>query len=184
MKKNILTGGILLLFIGAGLILSPKSLFPANGLPDLAVKTIDGREINLQSLKGSPLLVTFWATTCHSCLREMPHLVELYHELHPAGLKMLAISMAYDPPNRVVALAEQNNIPYPIALDIDGRAARALGNISLTPASLLFAPNGRIIQQNTGLMDMPRLKRVIKKLLDSRQSGVSLHTRIQTDALV
>ena len=184
MKKSILTGGIVLMFIGAGLILSPKSLFPASGLPDLAVKTIGGREINLKSLKGSPLLVTFWATTCHSCLLEMPHLIELYHELHPAGLKMLAISMAYDPPNRVIALAEQKNIPYPVALDIDGRAARAFGNISLTPASLLFAPNGKIIQQNTGLMDMPRLKRAIEKLLDSRQNGISFHTRIQADALV
>lgn len=179
-----LTGGLLLLFIGAGLILSPWSLSPARGLPDLALHTIDGREINPQSLKESPLLVTFWATSCHSCLEEMPRLIELYHELRPAGLEMLAISMAYDPPSRVVALAEQNNIPYPVALDINGQAARAFGDIRLTPASLLFGPDGALIRHHTGRLDMPRLKREIKTLLDQGQAGAAFGAGRRADALV
>ena len=183
-KKTILTGGILLIFIGAGLILPLRHLFSPNGIPDLAVKTIDGRELNLKSLQGAPLLVTFWATTCHSCLEEMPHLIALYHELNPAGLQMLAIAMPYDPPNRVVALAERENIPYPVALDLDGRAARAFGPVNLTPTSLLFGPNGRIIKRKSGLMNMPKLKQEIRKLLGDRQAGLSFHTRMCADALV
>ena len=179
-----LTGGLLLVFIGAGLICSLWLLSSARGLPDLTLHTIDGREVNPQSQKGAPLLVTFWATSCQSCLVEMPHLIELYHELRPAGLEMLAISMAYDPPSRVVALAERNNIPYPVALDIDGRAARAFGDIRLTPASLLFGPDGALIRRHTGRLDMPRLKREIKSLLDHGQAGAASRAGRRADALV
>ena len=179
-----LTGGLLLVFIGAGLICSLWLLSSARGLPDLTLHTIDGREVNPQSQKGAPLLVTFWATSCQSCLEEMPHLIELYHALRPAGLEMLAISMAYDPPSQVVALAERNNIPYPVALDIDGRAARAFGDIRLTPASLLFGPDGALIRRHTGRLDMPRLKREIKTLLDHGQAGAASRPGRRADALV
>ena len=83
-----------------------------------------------------------------------------------------------------MALAERNNIPYPVALDIDGRAARAFGDIRLTPASLLFGPNGALIRRHTGRLDMPRLKREIKALLDQAQAGAAFGAGRRADALV
>ena len=60
----------------------------------------------LRSLRGKPVLVSFWASTCPRCLDEIPHLIELYEELAPRGFEIIAIAMAYDPPNRVIAFIQ------------------------------------------------------------------------------
>jgi peroxiredoxin len=133
--------------------------------PDIGLITIDGEELRLNSLQGRPVLVTFWATTCNSCVKEIPHLVELYDDLAPQGLEVIGIAMGYDPPNRVLAMRRARNIPYPIALDIHADAARAFGNVRLTPTSFLIAPDGRIVYRKTGTLDMSRLREKIRGML-------------------
>ena len=113
--------------------------------PDISLMTIEGEELRLAELRGKPLLVTFWATTCPGCIKEMPHLIELYNELSPRGLEIIGIAMDYDPPNQVVAMSKARNIPYPVALDIHAEASLAFGNVRLTPTSFLIAPNGKIV---------------------------------------
>ena len=135
--------------------------------PDISLMTIKGEEIQLASLQGKPVLVTFWATTCPGCIKEMPHLIELYDELAPQGLEIIGIAMDYDPPNRVLAMSKARNIPYPIALDIHADAARAFGNVRLTPTSFLIAPDGRIVYQKIGTINMVRLREDILGMLGS-----------------
>ena len=138
--------------------------------PDISLVTLDGKQLQLASLRGKPLLVTFWATTCPGCIREVPHLIELYDELSPQGLEIIAIAMDYDPPNRVLAMRNARNIPYPVALDIHAEAARAFGNVRLTPTSFLIAPDGRIVYQKPGGMNMARLRRKILEMLKTTQA--------------
>ena len=135
--------------------------------PDISLLTIKGEEIQLAGLQGKPVLVTFWATTCPGCIKEIPHLIELYDELAPQGLEIIGITMDYDPPNRVLAMSNARNIPYPIALDIHANAARAFGNVRLTPTSFLIAPDGRIVYQKTGTINMARLREDILGMLGS-----------------
>jgi len=139
--------------------------------PDISLVTIDGEQLQLASLRGRPLLVTFWATTCPACIREVPHLIELYEELAPQGLEIIGIAMDYDPPNRVLAMRNARNIPYPVALDIHAEAARAFGNVRLTPTAFLIAPDGRIIYRKTGEMNMTQLRQDILGLLKTTQAG-------------
>ena len=136
-------------------------------VPDITVVTTRGERIALAGMRGKPLLVTFWATTCQSCMKEMPQLIDLYHELSPLGLKVIGIAMYYDPPNRVLAIQKSRSIPYTIALDIGAHAARAFGDVELTPTSFLIAPDGRVVFQKTGSMDMDRLRNGILALLRS-----------------
>lgn len=133
--------------------------------PDIGLMTVDGRELQLANLQGRPVLVTFWATTCNSCISEIPHLIALYDELAPQGLEIIGITMDYDPPNRVLALRKARNIPYPVVLDIQAEAARAFGDVRLTPTSFLIAPNGQIAHQRTGKMNMAALRRDILAML-------------------
>lgn len=129
--------------------------------PDITLLSIDGRKLALTSLLGKPLLVTFWATTCGTCIGEIPRLIELYRELSPRGLEVIAIAMPYDPPSRVLAMREAQGIPYTVALDIDAEAVRAFGNVRLTPSSFLIAPDGRVVYRSTGRMDIDRLRQDI-----------------------
>ena len=162
--KDILIGlfGLLLVAGVAFVWLSPEGLARA---PEVSVKTIDGRDIRLADLRGRPVLVTFWATSCPGCIKEMPHLIELYQALHPRGFELIGIAMSYDPPNHVMQMAKSRRIPYPVALDIDGAAARAFGDVRLTPSSFLIAPDGRVVHQKIGEMDMKKLRRLIEGML-------------------
>lgn len=142
-------------------------------VPKISLDIIDGRKIELHSLQGTPLLVTFWATTCATCIKEMPHLIKLYNELGKEGLEIIAIAMSYDPPNRVVELSERKNIPYPVALDIDGSAAKAFGDIEVTPTSFLIDPNGNIVLQNFGEINIEALRLKVKELSKTTSTTVS-----------
>ena len=115
------------------------------------------------------MLVTFWATTCAGCAKEMPHLVTLYEEFAPQGLEIISIAMSYDPPNQVLEMTKRKQIPYPIALDIDGSVANAFGNVTLTPTSFLIAPDGTIVKHKIGKMDMKKIKDYVIAMLAAEQ---------------
>lgn len=138
---------------------------PTQTAPDVSVKTLDGNDIRLSELRGRPVLVNFWATTCRGCLEELPRLIRLYNELAPKGLEMVGIATSYDPPNRVVAIRQARDIPYPIALDISHDIARAFGDVRQTPTSFLIAPDGTIAMRNTGEMDMTELRKRILEMV-------------------
>lgn len=145
--------------------------FTPDGLkraPDIAVTTLEGKQVSLKALQGRPVLVTFWATTCPGCVKEMPHLVDLYNELGPQGLELIALAMAYDPEEQVREMARLKRLPYTVALDRDGSAAMAFGDVKLTPTSFLIAPDGRIVQQTLGEMDMQRLRNRIVGMLNNK----------------
>ena len=148
--------------------LAPASLKTS---PDIDLVTIDGEQLQLASLRGNPLLVVFWATTCPGCIREVPHLIDLYDELSPRGLEIIAIAMAYDPPNQVLAMRNSRNIPYHVALDIQSEAARAFGDVRLTPTAFLIAPDGRIVQRTTGQMNQAKLRQKILGMLQTTQTN-------------
>ena len=149
------------------LLLLAVWLMPAGtqNAPSATLTTLKGERISLADLRGKPVLVTFWATTCPGCLREMPHLVELYQQWHPKGLEVIGVAMAYDPPNQVVELVQHKQIPYTIALDIDGQIAQAFGDVKLTPTSFMINPQGRIVLKKIGEMDMSYLQQTIQQML-------------------
>lgn len=166
-NKKILTGFIFLLLVtGAGwLWFIPGDL---NTAPPVTFNILDGRQINLKNLHGRPVLVTFWATTCISCMKEMPHLISLYNDLSAKGLEIIGVAMAYDPPNQVLEVTKQRHIPYLISLDIDGSIAKAFNNVKLTPTTFLISQDGKIIRHKTGEIDITVLRQQIRDLLSQQ----------------
>ena len=169
-----------LLAVFGYVLLTPVGL---QNCPDIELATISGKRLQLSSYRGRPLLVTFWATSCSSCLREMPHLIELYRELQPHGLEIIGIAMAQDPPSQVLAVSKARRIPYPIALDIDASAAQAFGDVRLTPTSFLIAPDGRVVFQTVGGMDLTRLRKDIIGMLTSTAAALPAGTTQPLGAL-
>lgn len=155
--KDLFIGAFALVLAGvlAFLWLSPSGLKEA---PAIALTTLNGRQVQLSELRGHPVLVTFWATSCPGCVKEMPHLAELYRELNPKGFQIVALAMQYDPPEQVREMAARRELPYLVALDSSGEAARAFGDVRLTPTHFLIDPEGRIVQQKLGELDMAQLR--------------------------
>lgn len=142
--------------------LSPGGLKTA---PAVSMTSLDGETIKLADKKGKPYLVTFWATTCPGCIKEMPHFIELYNEFKPQGFDVIGIAVKWDPPNQVAAMREAKQIPYPIVTDVTGELGKAFGGVSVTPTTFLVSNNGRILQQKLGEMDIEDLRRKVIALL-------------------
>ena len=167
LKGTLFAAFALLLISGLGLLwLAPDRLTQA---PDITLTTLQGKQLSIPNPQGGPLLVSFWATTCAGCLEEIPYLIDLYKELAPRGFEMIGIAMAYDPPNRVIALSQAKQLPYPIALDIRGEAAKAFGNVSVTPSFFLIAPDGRVIHRQTGKLELNKVRSLVVELLAQTQ---------------
>ena len=133
--------------------------------PDVTFKTISNKELTLSSLKGKPIIVTFWATDCPGCIKEIPHLIDLHQQYHPRGLEIIAIAMYYDPPSHVVAMSKAKQLPYDIALDLRAEHSKAFGDVMLTPTTFLISPQGNIVMQKVGLFDLNGMKQRIENLL-------------------
>ncbi len=163
--KNRLTLFIALIGIAVLAGLAVTFLLPSSPPSQTALVLLDGRTLTLQSLRGRPVLVNFWATTCPPCIEELPDLAQLYRELQPQGLEIIAVSMAYDPPIVVQDFVKRYNLPYPVSLDLDGKIARAFGGVAYVPTSYILAPNGNIVLQYSGRLDVPKARRIIMKYL-------------------
>ncbi|MEX2524026.1 MAG: TlpA disulfide reductase family protein [Gammaproteobacteria bacterium] len=167
---------ILALLIPAGavtLFWLNDSRSAAEQAPGITFSLIDGSRVELDALRGQPVMVHFWATTCRECRREIPELGALHRDLSPRGLEFIAVAMPYDPPNRVLEVAERTPLPYPVALDIDGTAVRAFGDVSLTPTTFLISPKGEIVYRKTGPLDFKQLRNQIEDLLATKQRATS-----------
>jgi len=79
--------------------------------------------------------------------------------------------MYYDPPSQVLAMRKARDIPYTIALDIHADAARAFGNVRLTPTAFMVAPDGRIVYRKTGELPFKRLRKDIMTMLEQSAAG-------------
>lgn len=133
--------------------------------PDVSIKTITNKTINLSSLRGRVVLITFWASNCRSCLQEIAHFKSLYNDYHQAGLEIIAIAMQYDRPDHVVATRKSMQIPYDIALDLTNKLAVAFGDVSLIPTTILINPNGDIVYNTTGIFDLANMQTRIESLI-------------------
>lgn len=133
--------------------------------PDVSFTTLDGQTRPLSSLKGKVVLVNFWATTCTTCVAEMPKLIETYNKFAPKGFETVAIAMDYDPPEYVRNYAQKNGLPFTVALDSGGKAAKGFEEVRLTPTTFLLDKQGRIVQKYLGEPDFAKLHALLDKLL-------------------
>ena len=133
--------------------------------PAATFTTLEGKPLVLNELRGKIVLVNFWATSCPGCVKEMPDLVETYKQYKDRGFEIVAVAMSYDPPNYVANFAKTHQLPFPVALDVDGKHARAFGNVQLTPTSFIIGKDGRIIEEKLGDLDFPKLKAMLDKEL-------------------
>lgn len=126
---------------------------------------LDGSSTTTDALKGKVMLVNFWATTCVTCVKEMPSLVSTYNKYQGQGFETVAVAMDYDPPAWVLNFAQTRQLPFKVAIDNTGEIASAWGDVRLTPTTFLVDRQGRIVKRYVGEPDFAALHQLIEKLL-------------------
>ncbi|MBL8333063.1 MAG: TlpA family protein disulfide reductase, partial [Rubrivivax sp.] len=100
--------------------------------PDFTYTGLDGKPGNTQALRGKVVLVNFWATSCVTCVAEMPQLMATHDKYKARGYDTLAVAMSYDPPAYVSRFAESRKLPFGVVIDNTGAIAKAYGDVSIT----------------------------------------------------
>ena len=138
---------------------------PAQAAPDVAFATIEGKTFSMHELRGKVVLVKFWATSCVTCVKQMPDNISNYETYSPSGYETVAVAMQYDPANYVINFAQTRKLPFPVALDSRGEIARAFGDVRLTPTAFLIDRQGNIIKRYLGEYDKAEFQATVEKAL-------------------
>lgn len=137
----------------------------ATAAPASSFVLLDGSTKSTNDLKGKVTLVNFWATSCVTCVAEMPKVIATYDKYKARGYDTLAVAMSYDPPSYVVNFAETRKLPFKVAIDNTGAAAKAWGDVQLTPTTFIVNKRGEIVKRYVGEPDFAELHQLIEKLL-------------------
>lgn len=141
----------------------------AKPAPDATFTLLNRDVVKLSSLRGKVVMVNFWATSCSTCVAEMPRMVETYQRYQDKGLEFIAVAMSYDPPMYVSNFAETRKLPFKVALDTAGDAARLFDKVEMTPTTFVINKQGQIIKRYLGEPNFDELS----KLLDSTLAEAS-----------
>ncbi len=161
----------LLLIVAAGILLAVALIdgwyrFVApQPTPDVAFTSIKGEQIRLQNLRGKVVLVEFWATTCRYCVHDMPQMADTFRQFQPKGLEMVAVAMSYDRPDYVLDFATSRQLPFPVALDLQGDLSHAFGDVTATPTLFVIGKDGKVVKSYVGEPDFAELRQLLQQLL-------------------
>ena len=126
---------------------------------------LDGSSQTTADMKGKVTLVNFWATSCTTCVAEMPQIVATYDKYKDKGYDTIAVAMQYDPPSYVVNFAQTRKLPFKVAIDNTGKVAQAWGDVKLTPTTYIVDKQGQIVKKYVGAPNFDELHKLIEKLL-------------------
>lgn len=133
--------------------------------PNFSYTLLDGAKASTEQLRGKVVLVNFWATSCVSCVKEMPALMATHRKYQARGFETLAVAMSYDPPAYVANFAQSRQLPFGVVIDNTGAIARAFPDVRLTPTTYLIDKRGAIVKRYVGEPDFTELHTLVEKLL-------------------
>jgi len=163
--KKIVLGLAAVIAIGAAALWQFQG--SAQAAPNVAFTDLQGKTVTTQDLRGKVVLVKFWATSCTTCIAQMPDTIRHYQDLKAQGFDTIGVAMQYDPPNYVKNYTETRQLPFPVVIDAQGKIAQAFGDVQLTPTAFLIDKQGRIIKRYLGNYDEQAFLATVKKALAS-----------------
>jgi peroxiredoxin len=113
----------------------------ARQIANFTLSDLNAKSWTLRDLRGSVVLVNFWATWCPPCRKEMPDLEALYRRFGPKGLVVLAISD--EDAGKVHPFIAERHFSYPILLD-PGRKVNELFHVEGIPKSFVYDREGKL----------------------------------------
>jgi peroxiredoxin len=131
--------------------LSVLSCFAA--LPEVTLRSTDGKEVNVSTLgvSGKPVIISFFATWCKPCMREIKAIDELYADWQDeTGVEMYLVSVDQGQDvQKVAPLVNGYGWEYKVLLDPNGSLKRAM-NVQNVPHLFVVNSKGEIVYNHTG----------------------------------
>ncbi len=141
---------------------------------NVEVKTLEGQTVSTATFDndGKPIIISFWATWCSPCKRELNAIAEVYDEwVEETGVKLIAISID-DSRNvsKVAPYVNGSDWEYEVYLDPNGDFKRAM-NVNNVPHTFLIDGNGNIVWQHNSYTpgDEDELYELVKKLVNGEE---------------
>ena len=156
-------------------VLKPQDDGPANGAPapDFTLKTLDGKDVTLSSLKGKAVMVNFWATWCEPCKIEMPWLVELQDKYRKDGFEIVGVAMDDSGQKEIAEFARKMKVNYTVVIGSE-KVADLYGGLDGLPTNFFLDRNGKVIDSFKGLRSESVIVDDIKKALSSETKNAAL----------
>ena len=123
----------------------------AAALWSLSFDTPAGSTLAMQSLRGKPLVVNFWATWCPPCVDELPLLDQFFRQNVSKGWQV--VGLAIDQPSAVRTFLQRTPLSFPVGLAGMGGAelSKELGNLGGgLPFTVVLAGAGQVLQRRIG----------------------------------
>lgn len=125
-------------------------------LPSVTLKDINGKTVDTATLRndGKPFIISFFATWCKPCNRELNAIHEVYPDWQDeTGVKVIAVSIDQaQNVAKVKPLVDGYGWEYDVLLDPNGDFKRAMG-VNMIPAVFVIDGNGKVAETRSGYTD-------------------------------
>jgi peroxiredoxin len=151
---------------------SRRMALPGQMMPDVPLKSLDGKEQTLGSYRGNVLLLSFFTSWCGPCQAEAPHLeTEYWRKMRPQGVMVIGIDVAQaeqgDATEKARDFQKRHRLTFPVLVDSDGKAQQAFG-VNAFPTTAVVDREGRIryIEAGYGGRTEQAIRNVLRALVE------------------
>ena len=146
-----------------------ESIFNYKKLPSVKLKTVKGLPYSSDSISnnGKPIIISFWATWCKPCVRELTTIADVYDDwVKETGVKLYAISIDDSRSMTLVGpMINGKGWDYTVLLDPNSDFKRAM-NVGPIPHTFLLNGKGEVVFQHTSFAEGDELNLIemVRKL--------------------
>ncbi len=162
----LLVAAALLVSIGVAMGKQGAQVAPEPGYvaPNFTLTDFQGKSLSLNSFRGQPVFLNFWASWCPPCRAEAPDLVKMYHK-YGARIQFIGVNLTgSDIRANALAFMRQIGMTYPVLMDTTLSVTGQYRVIGI-PTSLFINRNGVIVARISGPMTLPVMRQEFTKLL-------------------
>ena len=131
--------------------------------PDFTVTTLDGQQLRMSDLRGKTVVLNIWASWCDPCKQEAGELNRAYAQYQGRNVAFVGIAFN-DDTDPMRDFVKQYGVPYPVALDPEGKISIDLG-ITGVPETYIVNPDGQMTQKWVGPITAKQLTTLLAPLV-------------------
>lgn len=131
--------------------------------PDFTLKDENGKTVKLSNLKNDVVLLTFWATTCHSCKKELPEISNTLYPKYKNKVRFYGIVIDSDNPRQIAEVKKSWGFDIPVLFG-NGEVMEKYRIIG-TPITYIIGKDNMIVKIFIGPQSIDKFEKALNKAL-------------------